>query len=908
MGKHEGSAMVARLPGAQHSVAAMPDLPTGTITFLFTDIEGSTRRWEQQPELMHVTLARHDHILRAAVETNSGYVVKTTGDGLHAAFRAASDGLRATLDAQRGLVATRWGDAGPIRVRMGLHTGEAERRDNDYYGPALNRAARLMAVGHGGQILLSAATQELVRDGLPEGVSLRDLGEHRFKDLQRAEHVYQVVGPDLAVDFPPLRTLEAHPNNLPRQLTSFVGREKELAEIVQLLGHHPLVTLTGPGGTGKTRHAIQVAADVLEHYPDGVWLVELASLGDPALVPQAVATAIGVREEPGRQLVATILDALRTRRLLLVLDNCEHLLDACAGFADALLRSCPQVQVLATSREALGIGGETSWRISSLLLPDATERPLLDDLRHNEAVRLFLERAGAVNARVQLTQQNAPAVVQICRRLDGIPLALELAAARLRAMTIEQLLARMDQRFRLLTGGSRAALPRQQTLQALVDWSYDLLSEPERRLFQRLSVFSGGFTLEAAEAVASGDGVEDADVLDLLGQLVGKSLVLAEEQPDGSQRYGLLETLRQYGREKLVISGEAEAVLSRHAAYFVALAAEAVPPGAPPAREDWREYLTPEHDNLRGALGWLIERQDVAQVPALAWPIAYLWAVSGNDSEGRRQSGAIMALPGLAGPTKGRAEMLFCAVFFAARVGEFAIAVRLGEERLAITRQLGDPRPIASALTLLGAHYVQLGDYAKAQALQEQSLAIWQQLGDQAQMADVLIRLGEAAHMVGEYDRAELRYTEGLQTARASSVHMAIGRALHHLGSLALDRGDYRRAHEHFRESVQVHWQHKHAVWYHYALADIASLAAAEGQVERAVRLGGTSTAYATASESAIQPSEIGRFKRWMATARQQLPAVQADAAGTQGMTMPLEAAFADALADDRRSSEAKVR
>jgi predicted ATPase len=697
-------------------------------------------------------------------------------------------------------------------------------------------------------------------------------------------------------------------HNLPAALTSFIGRERELAEIGALLGQARLVTLVGVGGTGKTRLALEVAGQLAAQYPDGIWFVELAPLADPALVLTAVAAAVSVREEVHRPLTETLLAAWRDARLLLLLDNCEHLLDACAHLADTLLRGCLHVQVLATSREALGISGETSWRISSLRLPDATEQPELDDLRQNEAVRLFLERAAAVNARVQLTQQNAPAVVQICRRLDGIPLALELAAARLRAMTIEQLAARMDQRFRLLTGGSRAALPRQQTLQALVDWSYDLLPEPERRLFQRLSVFSGGFTLEAAEAVGCGDEVEAVDVLDLLAQLVGKSLVLAEEQPDGSQRYGLLETLRQYGREKLVPSGDAEAVHSRHAAYYVALAAEAVPPGAPPAREDWREYLTPEHDNLRGALGWLIERQDVAQVPILAWPVAYLWAVSGNYSEGRRQFAAILALPGLAGPTKQRAEMLFCASFFAARVGEFAIAAQLGEERLAIARQLDDPRPIAHALTFLGVNHVQLGDYARAQELQEQSLTIWQQLGDQAQTADVLIRLGEVAHMLGDYDRAELRYSEGLQTARASSVHEAIGRALHHLGSLALDTGDFPRAHEYFSESVRVHWQHRHLFWFHYALADIASLAAAEGQAERALRLGGASTAYATARESAIQPSERGRFEHWMATARRQLPAVQADAAWTQGVTMPLEAAFVDALADDAPGDGARVR
>jgi predicted ATPase len=386
---------------------------------------------------------------------------------------------------------------------MGLHLGEVERQGGHYFGAPLYRCARLTATAHGGQVVLSAAAAELVRGALPEAASLRDLGEHRLRDLAGPERVFQLGHPDLPADFPALRALDVVPHNLPLQLTSFVGRERELAELAHLLAAHRLVTATGPGGTGKTRLALQAAAEALPDAPDGVWLVELAALADPALVPQAVAVAVGVREEPGRALVATLSDALRPKRLLLVLDNCEHLLEACARLADVLLRACPHLTILATSREALGLAGEAPYRVPSLSLPDASPGPPAGALSRSEAVRLFAERAAVVRPGFAVTEDNASAVAAVCARLDGIPLALELAAARVRVLPVEQLLGRLEDRFRLLTGGSRTALERHQTLRAAVDWSYGLLTEPERRLFDRLAVFAGGFSLEAAESVGA---------------------------------------------------------------------------------------------------------------------------------------------------------------------------------------------------------------------------------------------------------------------------------------------------------------------------------------------------------------------------------------------------------------------
>jgi predicted ATPase/class 3 adenylate cyclase len=535
-------------------------LPSGTVTFLFTDIEGSTRLWERHPEAMRTALARHDALLRQAIESRGGHVFKTVGDAFCAVFSSAPDAARASLDAQRALHAADWDAVGAVRVRMALHTGEADERGGDYFGPALNRVARLLAIGHGGQVLVSSAAEAAIHGALSAEASLRDWGSHRLKDLQEPEHVYQLCAPDLpAEEFPPLRSLQAFANNLPVQATSFIGRERDIAEIQRLLSSARLLTLNGAGGVGKTRLALQAAADLLETYGDGVWLVELAPLADPDLVPQTVAFALGVREEPGRPFTQTLADYLRNKKLLLLLDNCEHLVDACARLADTLLRSCPDLQILATSREALGVPGERTYRLPSLGLPDPARLPPMDVLAQFESVRLFRERAQLHQPAFAVTAANAPALAQVCHRLDGIPLAIELAAARVRSLPVEQIAARLDDRFRLLTGGSRTALPRQQTLRALMDWSYGLLTDGEKTLLRRVSVFSGGWTLEAAETVCAGDGVDDWEILDLLTRLVDKSLIVYEER-DGEARYRLLETVRQYAQERLQESGERSAV------------------------------------------------------------------------------------------------------------------------------------------------------------------------------------------------------------------------------------------------------------------------------------------------------------------------------------------------------------
>ncbi len=576
----------------------MPELPSGTVTFLFTDLEGSTRLWERHPEAMRPALECHDALLRAAVEEHRGLVVKTTGDGLHAVFVTTRDALAAALAAQRALATQDWGATGELRVRMGLHTGDAEARDGDYYGPATNRAARVMAAAHGGQVVVSHATEEIVRDSLPHEVGLTDLGEHRLPDLARPERVFQVVAPGLRRDFPPLRSLDAMPGNLPGQLTSFVGRAIERDAIADALLASRSVTVTGVGGVGKSRIAIQVAFDVLRRFPDGAWLCELANAHDADELAQVVAATLGVVPRPGSTLDDSVLDALRTRELILVLDNCEHLVEAVGRLTEGLLRECPGVRILATSREALGVAGEQVWPLSSLELPPRTS--VLETVAASEAVQLFTERARAVQPGFTVDAGNAEAVAEICRRLDGIPLAVELAAARVTIMSPSDIAARLDQRFQLLTGGRRSAAGRHQTLRAAIEWSYEMLDPQERALFERLGVFPGSFDADAVAGVAAGHGLEAWDVLDAGAGLVAKSMIVADEAT-GTTRYQMLETLRAFARERLEAAGELHEWFRRHADHYTRFAEQADAALAGPDEVAWRTRVHLELENLRAA-------------------------------------------------------------------------------------------------------------------------------------------------------------------------------------------------------------------------------------------------------------------------------------------------------------------
>src|SRR5215213_6950778 len=660
----------------------MPSPPTGTVTFLFTDIEGSTKMWERERTTMSEALALHDRILRDAVEERGGYVFKTVGDAFCCAFPTTPDALEAALEAQRTLLSSEWQETGPLRVRMALHMGVAEERDGDYFGPPVNRVARLLSAAHGGQVLLSLPTHEMVRDQLPAGVSLRDLGEHHLKDLFRPERVFQLVSPDMPSEFPPLRTLDAYRNNLPLQPTPLVGREKEVSEVCDLLqrGETRLLTLTGPGGIGKTRLALQAAADLLDDFPDGTFFAPLAALTEAELFFPAVAETLEVRETAEQSLDETLKDYLHERRLFLLLDNFEQVLGAAPAVTE-LLAGAPGLKVLATSRAPLGLYGEHEFPVPPLTLPDLRHPPPLERLTQYEAVGLFVERARAVKPDYSINNESAPAVAEICVRLDGLPLPIELAAARIKMLPPKAMLQRLSSRLKLLTGGARDLPERQRTLRATIEWSFALLDEGEQLLFARLAVFSGGRTLEAIEAICDAEGDLPMDAFDGVSSLVDKSLLAQEEGPNGEPRFVMLETVHEFAREKLGESEEAEEIKRLHAEYFLTLAEEANPELKGANQRQWLERLEAENDNMRAALSWASQRDEAGVAMRLGGALWRFWSVRGYYSEGRRWLEAALAMDGRVSPGS-RAMALAGAGSLASVQGDFDRAKEACEEGL----------------------------------------------------------------------------------------------------------------------------------------------------------------------------------------------------------------------------------
>jgi predicted ATPase/class 3 adenylate cyclase len=752
------------------------DLPSGTVTFLFTDLERSTRLWEEHPEAMRGALARHDELLRAAIEGHGGYVVKTTGDGFHAAFATASDAVGAAIDGQLVLAAESWSETGPLRVRMGVHTGAAEVRDGDYYGPALNRAARLMSVGHGGQVLVSLATNELMRGS---GVELVDLGSHRLRDLGEPERVFQVVHPELGAEFGALRSVDAFSTNLPLQVTTFVGRDDDVADTLDAVAESRIVTLIGVGGVGKTRLAVQTAAEALPRYRDGVWLCELGPLSDPGQVPDVVADALGVQQRPGQSIAESLVVALRSKELLVVLDNCEHLLDAAAQLVAAIVGSCPGVTVLATGREGLGVRGERMIMVRSLPLPG--ESATTDEILAADAVALFTERAEQAGGALDLDAETAATVAQLCRRLDGIPLAIELAAARTRMMSPQEIAARLDERFRLLTGGSRTAVERHQTLRQAVDWSYDLLDARERMILDRLGVFSGGFTLDAAEAVVGGDDLDALGLLDGVAQLVDKSLVVAEREHHDT-RYRLLETIRQYALERLDERGATDTVRRRHANWFAGFVAQVSVGMQGPDEPAWWARLEREIDNVRAALTWATGADDADLSLSLVGDFAYwtlfarrlgyvlgAWAttalvttgaaehprfasvlaVRSQDhlnheriDEAERDARQAVDLLGESGTpfSVGPWSALCMALIYAGRAPELEGA----DVFLDAARATGDDYTVGSAVAIVASWWYTLGSFERCLPFAEEAALIAQPIGNPTLMAITHFHLGGA--------------------------------------------------------------------------------------------------------------------------------------------------------------------
>jgi predicted ATPase/class 3 adenylate cyclase len=789
----------------------MHEFPSGTVTFLFTDVEGSTRRWEQDSAAMRAAIERHFAILDEAIRAHKGVRFKIIGDAIQAAFPTALDAVLAAVAAQRALIAEDWGALGPVRVRMALHTGAATPHDGDYLSPALNRLARLLAAGAGGQILVTEVTRQLVRDFSPAEMPLQfvDLGEHRLRDLSEVEHVFQLTAPGLPSDFPPLKSLDRQTHNLPSQLTPFIGREALAAETRGRLQQRGvrLLTLTGPGGAGKTRLALQVAADLVEAYADGVWFVPLAPVASAGMVKATIAGTLGIRESSTDSIEATLRAHLRPKHLLLVLDNFEHVVDASPLVAD-LLSHCPDIQVLVTSRAPLHISGEYELPIPPLELPPADIPLRLDDALASEAVRLFVDRARAVQSNFELTEDNAETVVAICRRLDGLPLAIELAASRVRLLPPKAILARLDSRLTLLTGGGRDRPERQQTLRGAIAWSHDLLEHSEQILFRRLAVFAGGWTLDAAEAVVSFEIDPPLAVFDGLDALHNTSLIRRHESADrdaaSDPRFVMLQTIQEFATEQLVASGELARAKDAHASWFLDLATAAEPHLAGPSAVSWLDRLESEHDNLRGALDWLRAEGDGERAVTLAAALSRFWWLRGHVAEGRDQLQKALGSDGSAASVA-RAVALDGAGVLAETQGDYDRAEALHRESLALSRQRGDKTGIARALGNLGVVAFDRGDDDQATTMIEESLAMAREIGDQLLVATALNDLGIVAQDRGDLDRAGVHFQESLALRRLAWSGSEIARSLNNLGGVALDRGEYGRACQLFSESVSLY-------------------------------------------------------------------------------------------------------
>lgn len=783
----------------------MSALPVGTVTFLFTDIEGSTRLWEQNPQEMRSALAKHDAILKESIESNNGQIVKTTGDGIHAVFSKAMDAINASILAQGSFQTSEFfkNSQVSINVRMGLHTGEAELRDGDYFGGTLNRASRIMSIGYGGQTLISGTTLQIAQEHLPAEVSVLDLGRHQLKGLIKSERIFQISTPDLQQEFPPLKS-QSHPtNNLPAELTSLIGRERELAEAASKLEEARLLTLIGPGGTGKTRLSIQLGSQFLSNFEDGVWLVEFASIADPSLILQTIASTFEIGEVPGVPLNTLVHDYLREKHLLIILDNCEHLVEASAKVADEMLHVATNIKIIASSREALGINGETVYRVPSLSLPE--ENAVTKDAAMRfESVQLFVERASAANRKFFLTDENAASVAQICTRLDGIPLAIELAASRITVFSPEQIAKRLDHRFKLLTGGSRTALPRQQTLRALIDWSYDLLTGDERALLRRLSVFAGGWTFEAAETICN-----NVDMFEHLPQLINKSLVTVKNEND-EPRYFLLETIRQYARDKLLEYGEGEGTRNRHLAFYLNMAETAQPGLLKRSHElEWLTRLETEYDNIRTAIEWGLSIEPVA-VMRIVYLLTFFMITKNHSGEGHhwgvealKQNSDRKPLNTEENVYKGR--LLATMSVFSFSMGDNRTTRIEADQAIELLRSTNEKWSLALTLGFRASADFLTGNAEVAISASQEAIRMAEELGENYILGAVLSSASRVeAFAKGDYAKAYEVHEKACELLKEDGSRWMYAITLYGFGNIAIALKEFKTARNKFNLAMQI--------------------------------------------------------------------------------------------------------
>jgi len=783
----------------------MPKLPIGTITFLFTDIEGSTTRWEHHAEEMRMALVRHDELIRMIAEAHSGVVFKTVGDAFYVVFSTAIGGVLAALEAQRALTQEEWPEPiRPFRVRVAVHTGEATRKGHDYFGQTLNRIARILSSGHGGQILLSLTTSGLVRDLLPPDVKLKDLGLHRLKDIQNSERIFQLIAANLMVDFPPLKTLNYRPNNLPTQLTSFVGRHKDVEAVSGLLHQDMvrLITLVGPGGVGKTRLGLQVAADAAEAFPGGMYFIDLSVVQDKDGVVAALAHAIGVREEAHRPLLESIQVHLEDKALLLI-DNFEQVLDATSLVREILVKF-HQLKVLVTSRSSLHLGGEYEYHVEPLAVPDYRRLPDLTLLAQFESVALFIQQARAVKPDFHLTTANARAVAEICARLDGLPLAIELAAACVKMLSPQAMLKRLGHRLQMLNDGNIERSQRQQTLREAIAWSYNLLTSQEKELFSQLAVFSMSYTLEAVEAVCSLAEDGSVDLLNVLQALINKSLLRRREQDDEEPRFEMLYTIREYASEQLA-KEKREVLQRRHAHYYLNLLEQEGFPSIGIQQNRWLQQREVDYENLQAALDWDCEHGQIEDGLRLAEALWYFWWVRGHLREGRRWFEKLLATPQVAKVTPHiRAKALMRTSELACSQRDYTYAETLAEEALKISLQLDDKELISNVYVAAAHVSLQQGAYQRTVSFLEESLKLRKVLGDVRGMASLLNNLGNVARQQENFVRAVTLHRKSLIYFRQVEDEMATAAVLNNLAEVEWCLEHHEQAAKLYEESLNL--------------------------------------------------------------------------------------------------------
>ncbi len=770
---------------------SQPSPPAGDVTFLFTDIEGSTALWDRTPDAMTESLAEHDRRIGSIVDRHDGYVFTTAGDSFAVAFQSAVQAVEAALDVQLAFLEPAAGLT--LKVRIGVHSGMASIRNGDYFGTAVNRGARLSASAHGGQLVLSQATVDLLAGRLPGDAELVDLGTHRLRGLSEPVRIHQICHPALAREFPRLRTVEGPDDHLPTQLTSFIGRTRELREVMGLLDEHRLVTLSGAGGAGKTRLAMRVAEELLGHFPDGLRVAELAAVRDADVLVDEIAQRFAVTRVAGTPLVRSMAEYIGAQRVLLVLDNCEQIIRSTADLCRDLLTACPNLRVLATSRERLGVAGEALYRVPSLSLPE--EDATVEQANRHDAVRMFVERSQLASSEFALIPDNVHAVVKICRHLDGIPLALELAAARTRSLSPAQILDRLGERFRLLTAADQSAEGRQQTLLRTIEWSYDLLGPDEQSLFRRLGVFAASFALPSAEQVCIGEGVDEYDVVDLLMALVDKSMVATDAASDGTTRYTMLESLREFARRQLDDAGERDVLAQRHAEHFADLAGQLQAQQRGGDLGGALAGLDQDEADYRASLRRTLDAGELTTAGRLVGALGYLWYAAGQHREGLQWCDDLFALsPDLADEVL--ADALHSHASLLGVMGHVDRAVEALEREVEIRRGFSDRERLGAALNNLGDWYFELGRPDDAERVLAEAIVEFRSAGSYGTSLS-LATLACGCFNQGQYDRAARGYSESLEEARRSDHAYSIAVAMSGLGRslLALRQADAARPH-----------------------------------------------------------------------------------------------------------------